>query len=146
MEIIQTSPFFQEMPPRIFGKVTRLFRERSFPPGSILLKENGRARRLFILLQGTVVLSIRRGEEELILEVVKKKGSLFGWSALVPPKTYTATAKALEEVRVLIADGTKLERFFQRYPSSGWRFLRRLSSIISTRLARAHSLLVDTLA
>jgi CRP-like cAMP-binding protein len=146
MKIFQGSPFFQEIPPSVLGKMIRLFKERSFPPGSIILTENRRARRLFLLLQGTVVLSIRRREEELILEVVKKKGSLFGWSALVPPKTYTATAKALEEVRVLIADGTKLERFFQRYPSSGWRFLRRLSSIIATRLARAHSLLADTLS
>ncbi len=145
MKIIQVSPFFQEMPPRVFGEMTRFFKERSFPPGSIILKENRRARRLFILLQGTVVLSIRRREEELIMEVVKKKGSLFGWSALVPPRTYTATAKALDEVRALIAEGTKLERVFQRYPSSGWRFMRRLSSIIATRLARAHSLLADTL-
>ncbi len=146
MKIIQVSPFFQEIPPRVLEKMTRLFKERSFPPGSIILKENSRARRLFILLQGTVVLSIRRREEELIMEVVKKKGSLFGWSALVPPKTYTATAKALEDVRVLIADGTRLEKVLQRYPSSGWPFLRRLSSIISTRLARAHSFLADTLS
>ncbi len=146
MKIIQVSPFFQEIPPRVLEKMTRLFKERSFPPGSIILKENSRARRLFILLQGTVVLSIRRREGELIMEVVKKKGSLFGWSALVSPKTYTATAKALEDVRVLIADGMRLEKVFQRYPSSGWRFLRRLSSIISTRLARAHSLLADTLS
>ncbi len=143
---IRTSPFFREMPPRVLGEIARFLQEKSFPRGSILLKENGRAHRFFILLEGTVALSIRRGKEELIMEVIKKKGSLFGWSALVPPRRYTATAKALEDVRVLIADGKELERVFQRYPSSGWRFLKRLSAIIAIRLSRARSLLADTLS
>jgi CRP-like cAMP-binding protein len=139
-------PYFRKMPPQRLEEIAQIFRERFFPKGSIILKEKGRARHLFILSQGAVALSIRRGEEELVTEVIKKRGNLFGWSALVSPKRYTATAKALEDTRVFCADGTDLESIFQRYPSFGLTFLKKLATLIATRLYHTHALLADSLS
>jgi len=133
------------MPPKRLEEVSRFFREDFFPKGSPLLEEKRPARRLFLLLRGTVAVSLRRGEEELIVEIHRRKGDLFGWSALVPPKQYTATAKALEDSRVLSIPGKDLERFFRRHPSCGWLFLKKLSTLIATRLHRTRTFLVENL-
>jgi len=143
---LRRSPFFRGVPDEVLKEMARFCRERSFKKGSLILKENSRAQRLFILCEGTVALYIERGGAELITEIVKKKGALFGWSALVSPKKYTATAKALEDCRVLYATGKDMERILKRFPFFGLLFLRRLSSLIATRLYHTRSLLAETLS
>jgi CRP-like cAMP-binding protein len=133
------------MPPERLKEVSRFFHEELYPKGSLLLEEERRAGRLFILLRGTVAVSFRRGEEELIVEIHRRRGELFGWSALVPPKKYTATAKALGDCRVLSIPGKDLERFFRRHPSCGWLFLKKLSTLIATRLHRTRTFLAENL-
>ncbi|NWF54689.1 MAG: cyclic nucleotide-binding domain-containing protein [Syntrophaceae bacterium] len=142
---LRRSPYFREMPAQKLEEMSRFFREDFFPGGSLLLEEKRPARRLFLLLQGAVAVSIRRGGEELIVEVHRKKGDLIGWSALVPPKQYTATAKALEDSRVLSIAGKDLEDFFRRHPSCGWLFLKKLSTLIATRLHRTRTFLAENL-
>lgn len=133
------------MPPKRLGEVSRFFQEEFHPKGSLLLEERRRAGRLFVLLRGTVAVSFRRGEEELIVEIHRKKGDLFGWSALVPPKKYTGTAKALEDSRVLSIPGSDLEKFFRRHPSCGWLFFKNLSPLVATRLHRTRTFLAENL-
>ena len=142
---LRSSPYFRGLPEEILEEMAPFYQERSFEKGAIILRENRRARRLFILSKGAVALSIRRVEGELITEIVKKKGALFGWSALVSPKRYTSTAKALEKCRVLSVQGKDLELLFQRHPSFGLLFLQRLSSLIAARLHSTRSLLAETL-
>ncbi len=142
---LRNSPYFREMPPEKLGEISRFFREDFFPKGTVLLEENKPARRLFVLLRGTVAVSLRQGEEELIVEVHRRKGDLFGWSALVPPRQYTATAKALEDSRALSIAGKELEDFFRRHPSCGWLFLKKLSTLIATRLHRTRTFLAESL-
>ena len=142
---LRSSPYFRGMPPKRLGEVSRFFQEEFHPKGSLLLEERRRAGRLFVLLRGTVAVSFRRGEEELIVEIHRKKGDLFGWSALVPPKKYTGTAKALEDSRVLSIPGSDLEKFFRRHPSCGWLFFKKLSTLVATRLHRTRTFLAENL-
>ncbi len=139
------SPYFRGMSRKALEEMARSFQERVFDKGSVVVKEGGRARALFILSRGALALFLRRGREELIIEIVNKKGSIFGWSALIPPHKYTATAKALEESRVFSVQGRDLERLFRKYPSSGWLFMQKLSTVIATRLSHTRALLADTL-
>ena len=139
-------PYFQGVSDKVIKEMAKFFREISFSKGSMILKENSRARRLFILLEGTVSLSTRRSAGEIVIEIVRKKGSLFGWSALVPPKKYTATAKALEPARALAIQGKEMEFLLKRHPSFGLLFFQKLSSLVATRLYHTRSLLADTMA
>jgi len=143
---LRGSPFFRRLPEKILKEMAPLCREKTFAKGGVILKENSRARQLFILSKGAVALSLRRGEGEIVMEIIKKKGALFGWSTLVSPRRYTATAKALENCRVLAIQGKHMENFFNRYPSFGRLFLQKLSSLIATRLHSVRSLLAETLS
>ncbi|MBM4334193.1 MAG: cyclic nucleotide-binding domain-containing protein [Deltaproteobacteria bacterium] len=141
---LESSPFFRRAPEKFLKEMVQLLKETPFKKGTIILKENSRAGRLFLLLEGTVALSLHRGGGEVVIEIVKKKGSLFGWSALVTPRKYTATAKALEDMRALSISGSDLKGLLQRYPSFGLLFLQRLASLIATRLHHVRSLLAET--
>jgi len=142
---LSRAPFMQGVSASVLKAMARICRENFFEKGSIILQENRPARHLFILMQGAVALSFRRGEGELIMEIVKKRGELLGWSALVPPKKYTATAKALKDSYLLSVEGKDLEGVFQRHPSFGQQFFRKLSRLIATRLQHTRFLLAETI-
>ena len=144
--VLRSSPFFRGIPKAAMGEISKLFREEFYPEGSIILKEGQRARRLFLLARGKVAISFQTPKGEVIIEIIARKGEIFGWSGLIPPRIYTASGKALNDSRVFSAEGKALERIFQRYPSFGWLFLQRLSNMIATRLYHTRTLLIETLA
>ena len=144
--VLRSSPFFRGIPKKALGEVSKLFREETYPEGAVILKENERARRVFLLARGKVAIFIRTPKGEVIIEMMNRKGEIFGWSGLVPPRVYTASGKALSDSRVFTAEGRALERIFQRYPSFGWLFLQRLSHMIANRLYHTRILLIETLA
>jgi CRP-like cAMP-binding protein len=146
LAVLRSSPFFRGMPKEATAEISKLFREEYYPEGSIILKEAQRARQVFLLAQGKVAISIRTPKGDVIIEIITRKGEIFGWSGLVPPRIYTASGKALSDSRVFAAEGRALERLFQRYPSFGWLFLQRLSNMIATRLYHTRTLLIETLA
>jgi signal-transduction protein with cAMP-binding, CBS, and nucleotidyltransferase domain len=140
------SSYFRGAPGKVLKELAALFRQVSFSKGAIILKEKSQARHLLVLSKGAVALSSRQGEGEFITGIVKKKGDLFGWSALVSPHKYTSTAKALEDCQVLMIKGKDMERLFQRHPTFGLLFLQRFSCLIATRLFRTRSLLAETVS
>ncbi|MGQ9693290.1 MAG: cyclic nucleotide-binding domain-containing protein [Thermodesulfobacteriota bacterium] len=143
---LKTSPFFRNWPAQAFREVTPLFKLVTYKKGEELLKQNKRARFLFVLLKGVLVLSVPKGNSDLVIEVLKKRGDLCGWSAIVPPRKYTASAIAMEEVKVLQIKGKDLEIFLRSRPQLGWSFWQKLASLIASRLGHTRSLLVETLA
>lgn len=145
-KIFKNSPYFRDWPIKALGELASLFQVVTYAKGEVAIQENKRAEFLFILLKGKVALSVGRGSSELVIEVVKRKGDLWGWSAIVPPRKYTASAKALEEVKVLRIRGRDLEDYLQSHPRLAWLFWQKLASLIALRLLRTRALLAETLA
>lgn len=144
-EELSRAPFMRGVSKAILKAMAQIAREKSFAEGSVILQEGQPARHLFILIRGAVALSFRRGEEELIMEIVKKRGELLGWSALVPPRRYTATAKALKNSCLLSVKGKDMEGIFRHHPSFGQQFYRNLSTLIATRLQHTRLVLAETM-
>lgn len=142
---LRVSPYFRDWPTKDLERVGAFSKMIICAKGEELIQENKRAQFLFILLQGKLVLSIKKGSGDLVIEIVKKKGELLGWSAIVPPRKYTASAKALEEVKVLKIKGRDLEDYLQSHPPLAWQFWRKLASLIAFRLVHTRLLLAETL-
>ncbi len=88
---------------------------------------------------------MRSGSGDLVIEIIKKKGDLFGWSALVAPRRYTASAKALSKVTALQIRGQDLENYLRSRPHLGLLFWPKLASLIASRLEHMRSLLLETM-
>ena len=108
--VLRSSPFFRGMPKKALAEISKLFHEESYPEGSIILKEAQRARRIYLLARGKVAISIGTPKGEVIIEMITRKGEIFGWSGLVPPRIYTASGKALSDSRVFAVGGRALDR------------------------------------
>ncbi len=66
-------------------------------------------------------------------------GEMFGWSALVEPNEYTATAQCVKESKVIKVDGELLARVFERHSSEeGLMVMKRLAGVVASRLVSSY--------
>lgn len=85
------------------------------------------------------------GGQEFTVGTVGSSGETFGWSAVVEPRRYTASAVCLEDCRVLAIPAAGLLSYLGREPGVGFPVMRRLAGIVSSRLQETRSHLASVL-
>ena len=63
-------------------------------------------------------------------------GRIFGWSALVRQRRFTASVRALEKARVIAIANADLNALFEEDSHIGFVVMKRLADVISSRLRR----------
>jgi CRP-like cAMP-binding protein len=122
-------------------------REESYSQGSTIFSEGEEARDVFILREGPVTLRIHSPDRpDLMVSAAREIGEIFGWSALVEPRRFTATAVCLEDSRVIVVDGASLRDWLQDNPTRGFRVMRNLAGVVSARLRDTRLQLRNALA
>jgi CRP-like cAMP-binding protein len=116
--------------------IARHCEELTCPQGEILFREGKKAGRLYILLEGEVTIQIQPAShpKTITVEVSNQADNLIGWSGLVAPFYYTASAICREESRLVALDGQALLRVLGQDPVMGFVISQRISEVISNRL------------
>ncbi len=138
IEALRDCELFEELNDAELSEVAALCREESYPAGAIVFTEAEMAKDLCILQEGKVALQVQLRSMaeiggEVTIEVVEP-GRIFGWSALVRQRRLTATARCLEDVRVVAVKGDALNQLFERNAHIGFVVIKRLADVISSRL------------
>jgi CRP-like cAMP-binding protein len=71
-----------------------------------------------------------------------ERGEVFGWSALVAPYIYTASAECVEAGEEIRLKGSELLTLFQQNPVIGYAIMENVSANISLRLTQTRQRLV----
>ena len=130
---IKEVELFHGIPSHIIDEIAGLAIEESYPAGIVIFEAGDFAESLFILEEGWVELYYRTKGKGSIAFIVDEPGNIFGWSALVDPNRYTASAKCVLESRVIRLDGIQLMHVFERHPHQGFLVMRRLAGVIASR-------------
>lgn len=109
----------------------------SYPAGARLAEEGAEADRLYLVLDGRAVVSVGLpdGHQGVLDEV--RAGEVLGWSAVMAPYRYTASAAAVEDVRAVVLFSTDLRRLFEREHHLGYCVVRNAGEIVARRYGRA---------
>jgi len=129
---IRESELFKGVPEHIHAEISEISTEEVLNEGHVLFKVGEPAEYLYILAEGLVELTVP-GEQRLSFSV-DEFGAVFGWSALVEPKQYTATATCKKNSKVIRLDAERLMRLFTKHPAEGLHIMRRLAGIVAGRL------------
>jgi len=111
-------------------KIISFFQEESFPEGVTICEEGERAERLFILEQGAVAIQFKSGE----CYEIRSPGKTIGWSFLVSPNRYTASAKTLTPSKFLVINSPDFYYVMQREPKMGVKVMENLAQVVASRL------------
>jgi len=108
---------------------------KSFKAGEEIFKQGQKANILYVLVDGGVTLRIRAEEEiDLMAEMLKDTGSVFGTASLMTPRIFNVTARCVKNTRVLAIDSGKLQEIMRRDPFMGFGVMTKLAQLYFNRL------------
>jgi CRP-like cAMP-binding protein len=131
---------FQGLSEEVLHEIAGALVEENYDEGTELFKEGEAAENLFVLVEGRVRLKL--GGKGTITKVVSSPGDAFGWSSLLHNDLYTATAISLTPLKVQKVPGKVMNEIFEKYPTSGLLFYRRLARLIRQRLIDSYKMLL----
>ncbi|RMF32495.1 MAG: cyclic nucleotide-binding domain-containing protein [Chloroflexi bacterium] len=146
-EILKRFPLCAGLDEEALRRLAAIAEEVSFPRGTLIFAEGEPADALYLLLDGWVDILInldasgdRRGPVMIL-----SPGELFGWSALVEPYIYTASALCAGPVSAIKFPGSALRRLCETDPRLGWVLITRVSRVIVSRLRATRAQVVGLL-
>lgn len=140
-------PLFRNLPDPLLDQIDKLGEELTFSQGDTIFKEGQEADQLHFLLRGEVLLKVKLTSrpESITVSAVNQKFEIFGWSGVVPPYHYTASAVCETDCNILTIPSVKLMKLLEENPAAGFIVMRRLTEIISSRLRNSRQALLKTL-
>ena len=112
--------------------IAQFFSEETITAGTPLCEEGARADQLYILEKGSV--SIR--SEKLGQIEINTPGRIVGWSFLVPPYRYTASATTTAPCKFLVIKSTDFYYLIHKEPKMGVKVMDNLAQIMASRFKR----------
>jgi len=106
---------------------------QSFKSGAVLIEEGGNDRKLFVLIEGQVEV-LRRDTQ---VSYIEEPGSLFGEMSVLLDMPYSATVKALSDVKAYVIDDPL------QFLGSQAEISLELAALLARRLYYTTSYLVD---
>lgn len=133
---IKEVELFNRIPSHVIDEIAQFASEESLSAEDVLFREGEFADYLYILVDGQVAITLPG--KGIVSFPVDETGSVFGWSAIVEPRRYTATAECTMDSKVIKIDGERLLRVFERHPSEGLTVMRRLAGVVAVRLEQSY--------
>jgi len=162
-ELFQNFPIFSDIPQEHASEIARHGEIMEFESNDTVFHDGENACELYGLLDGEIELSFLVKEkllktniqfEEYIqthIETIEKQivvdsiepGEIFGWSSLVKPNRFSATAKCSKPARIFSLPADKLKLYFEQNPQIGFVFMEHLTEVISHRLKNRTNKLIE---
>lgn len=118
-------------------------REVSFPEGTRLFEEDGRADRFWVIRTGTIDLDMRvPGHRAAVIETLGHN-ELVGWSWLFAPHIWHLGAEATSPVRAWEFDAVPVRAMCREDPAFGLVIAEWIGGILAHRLRSARTRLLD---
>ncbi|MFE0257782.1 cyclic nucleotide-binding domain-containing protein [Streptomyces sp. NPDC059010] len=127
-------------------RLMRMAREVSFPEGTRLFEEGGKADRFWIIRTGTIELDMRvPGRRPAVIETIRHN-ELVGWSWLFTPHVWHLGAAATTPVRAYEFDATAVRAMCEEDPDLANNVTRWVGDVLAHRLRAARTRLLDLYA
>jgi CRP-like cAMP-binding protein len=125
--------------------IAGIAREETYEARKRIFEEKALANDLYLALDGQVEIKIRGdGDKYVIIDRIEG-GDIFGWSAVVEPRTFTAAAWTTKKTNIIILGGEELGDIFEKNTHIGYRVVREIAAVISRRLKAMEKKFVETM-
>ena len=144
IEALRSCELFTGLNDEELAQIAAIASEESYQADEIIVAEQELADRLFILQTGRVQVhislrSVLEPAREATIEEVRP-GHIFGWSSLVKQQRFTASARALEPVTVIVLRAEELNALFDRNAHLGFVVMKQLAEVIAFRLRHTRAM------
>jgi len=140
IDALRQCELFADLSDEELGQITQICHEETHEPQEVIFGESEVADKIYILQEGRVAVQMQLRSDlepngDVTIEEVTP-GRIFGWSALVKQRRFTASVRALERARVIAIKSADLSALFEENAHIGFVVMKRLADVISSRLRR----------
>jgi CRP-like cAMP-binding protein len=136
-ELLRRYPFFALLNDDQLKAIALIAAEKSISKGTIILKENNPAVKLYILVEGDIDLVFSGGGEGAITNALVGSiapGESLGVSSLIEPFQYISSARATVNCKVIEIDGLALRALLEVDQKLGYAMMRNIAAAVLERL------------
>ena len=133
--ILSQTHFFQELTPSQIDGVAAVSEMQQFEGGDQVYRIGEPAKAVYVLVDGTVRMSIGFGGRNAKAGDIVRRGEVFGWAALTPGcNQRIAMASCLSRCDMLAVDGVGLLNLMEQDHTLGYRLMTQLTRLITGTL------------
>jgi len=146
-EMISHFSLFRGLPASLLAEIAAISEEKFLHKGEFIFREGQEAHALHFLINGSVALRVRLTSrpESVTVSFVSFPHQFFGWSGVVAPYHYTASAECDEDSSLVIIPAAPFMKLLEKDPASGFKVMQRITEIIADRLRNSRQALLKTL-
>jgi toluene monooxygenase system ferredoxin subunit len=135
------------IPEESLKDIAGISEEVTYKKGSSVFTEGSGAESIYFLLEGEVDIQVDLASKhgDVSVAAINMPYQSFGWSGVIPPYHFTASALCMADCRILKINGSKLIQILQREPESGFVVMQRISELIARRLRNSRMALLKTI-
>ena len=141
--VLNEHSFFKHVEPTLLSHIETCASTHTFELNDILFYEGTAAECFYLIQDGQVAIQVFGGELGFIDIETLGAGKIVGWSWLLPPYQWYATAKALTHTNTIIFDAIKLRSLCEKNSDFGYDILKRLTVVAADRLMETRHKLID---
>jgi len=138
IEVLKRSDLFRELDDEHLAMVGEVGTQRVFEAGTVIYKQGSAADLIYVIEDGLVGIILEVGPLAQRQVQAAANFESFGWSAMIPPYSRTATVKAIEQTRVVAFDGRELAAFCTTHSEVGFAIMQAVARVIAERLRQAY--------
>jgi CRP-like cAMP-binding protein len=138
--VLATVPIFAALGDAERSEVAAHMRPRRFARDEIVFHREDPAAHLFVIISGSVKVSIPDDEGHEVLVAIERDGAVFGDLALFDDAPRSATVTALDETQVLALSRDDFLRVIERSPRATRELLRLLARTVRRASGRIEDL------
>jgi len=138
IEVLKRSDLFRELDDEHVALVAEIGTDQVLDAGTTIYKQGSTADLIHVIEEGLVGIILEVGPLAQRQVQAAANFESFGWSAMIPPYSRTATVKALEQTKVIVFDGRELTAFCTTHGEEGFKIMQALARVIAERLRQAY--------
>lgn len=115
-EVVAGSPLFRGIAKEHLRAIQSQASQHGYGQGNWIFRQGERAKKIFLLMDGRVSISLITPDGLEVLLAFITSGSIFGFNALVEDHNYVVSARAAHDSRVLCWTGATIRQLIRKYP------------------------------
>lgn len=143
LAILRELHFLSDLPEELLRELAALAEVREFEAREVVVRQGEPATAIYVVVSGQVSLEVCAAGVGCKRILTIGPGELLGWSAVLDPIQWTATARTSTATRVVRLDGARLRAMCDRAPTLGYQLMLRVAQALSRRLNATRLQLLD---
>jgi CRP-like cAMP-binding protein len=146
-ETLANFDLFKGIPIDVLAEVAKFCEDIFVTKDGYVFREGELADKIHLLVQGSIALRVNLTSrpDSVTVSIVSRPHQTLGWSGVVAPNHYTASAFCEEDSHLIAIPADKFMHVMEAHPEAGFKVALRITEIISDRLRNSRQALLKTM-